>query len=176
MTATVLLGYFFGAVCILASIYVALSRDLLRVTIAFFIELASISGVLLTLNAAYLALVVLAVALIGTVLVISFSSVIMGSLKTSFGHETATGRSLVTKIFGMALGLGLGGALGWAFLAGPAVNQQVAISNDSEAIGSVVIGRMMLGEQVVVMELLAMMVLVVVVGAGLLLRKPDDAS
>lgn len=176
MSETVLLGYFFGAICVIAAIYVALSRDLLRVTIAFFVELASLSGVLLTLNAAYLALVVLAVALIGTVLVISFSRVIMGSLKSSFHRESAVGRSLVTRIFGMFLGLGLGAAIGWAFLTGPSAGQLALSSTDGEAVGAVLLGRMMLGEQVVVMQLLAVMVLVVVVGAGLLLRKPDDAS
>lgn len=174
MSATAVTGYLFGAICLLASIYVGLSRDLMRVTIAFFVELAALGVVLLTLNADYLALVVLAVAVLGTVLVISFSSIILGSLKDSFKREAESGKGLLTRLFGMALGLGLGAAIGWAFFTGPAAGEMPP--PESPAIGAGVLGRMMLGEQIVVLELLAMMVLVVVVGTGLLLRKPDDAN
>lgn len=167
MTPTTVLTYFFATICIGASLYVALSNDMLRGTIAFFVELAAISGVLLTLNADYLAVVVFVVALMGTALVISFSSVITGSLKTQEQKPQTT----VAKVFGMAIGLALGATIGWTFLS-ISYSTEVPAALSPTAGGINAIGRMMLGEQLVVLELLAMIVLIVVVGAGLLLRKP----
>ena len=176
MTATIVLGHFFAVVCVIATIYAALSRDLFRVTIAFFVELTCVSGVLLTLNADYIALIVFALGLMGTILVISFSSVILGSLKDSFRAEAEdSGSRRVTRLFGMFLGLGLGAAIGWAFLTAPFldVTKTPVVSQEVDV---VVLGRMMLGEQLAVFELLGVMILVVVVGAGLLLRKPNNAN
>lgn len=170
MTPTMVLSYFFATTCIVASLYVAISKDMLRGTIAFFVELAAISGVLLTLNADYLAVVVFVVALLGTVLVISFSSVITGSLKSQ--HQSQNAQTSVARVLGMFLGLGLGATIGWAFLSiSYSTNVPAALSPAAGEINA--IGRMMLGEQLVVLELLAMIVLIVVVGAGLLLRKPS---
>lgn len=176
MTFAALLGYFFVLSCVLTAAYAAFSRDLLRVSIAFFIELASVGGVLLTLNADYLALIVFSVGLMGTILFISFSTIIMGSLKTSFQSETnGSGRGRATRFFGMLLGFCVGGAIGWAFLNAPFldVTQQPAALREADV---QLLGRMMLGEQLAVFELLGIMVLLVVVGAGLLLRKPKDAN
>ncbi len=176
MTANIVLGYFFAIVCVISTIYAAVSRDLFRVTIAFFVEITCVSGVLLTLNADYIALIVFTLGLMGTILVISFSSVIQGSLKDSFRAEAVdSGSRRVTRLFGMILGLGLGAAIGWAFLTAPFldVTKTPVISQEVDV---VVLGRMMLGEQLAVFELLGVMILVVVVGAGLLLRKPNNAN
>ena len=176
MTWTIVLGYFFAVVCVLSTIYAALSRDLLRVTIAFFIEMTCVSGVLLTLNADYIALVVFTLGLMGTILVTSFSSVILGSLKESFRAEVEhSGSRRVTRLFGMVLGLGVGAAIGWAFLTAPFLDV-TKTPYISQEVDVVVLGRMMLGEQLAVFELLGVMILVVVVGAGLLLRKPNNAN
>jgi NADH:ubiquinone oxidoreductase subunit 6 (subunit J) len=176
MSASLLLGYFFVGVCILSAIYAAVSRDLFRVSIAFFIELASVGGVLLSLNADYLALVVFAVGLMGTMLVLSFSSIIMGSLKDSFRAEVErSGRGRLTRAFGMVLGLGVGGAIGWGFLTAPFldVKKEAVMSQGADVL---TLGRMMLGDQLAVFELMGVLILLVVVGAGLLLRKPNNAS
>ncbi|MBI3543992.1 MAG: NADH-quinone oxidoreductase subunit J [Deltaproteobacteria bacterium] len=176
MTASLLLGYFFVGVCVIAAIYAAVSRDLFRVSIAFFVELSSVGGVLLSMNADYLALVVFAVGLMGTILVLSFSSIIMGSLKESFRADVEqSGRSRLTRAFGMILGIGVGVAIGWAFVTAPFLDsKKEAVA--AKAVDVQVLGRMMLGDQIAVFELLGVMILLVVVGAGLLLRKPNDAS
>lgn len=176
MTLAAILGYFFVATCVLSAIYAAFSRDLLRVSIAFFIELASVGGVLLSLNADYLALSIFVVGLMGTIVVISFSTVIMGSLKESFQREAQTsGSGTATRVLGMALGLGIGAAIAWAFLTAPFLDlsNPPPVSNEADVM---LLGRTMLGEQVAVFELLGILILLVVVGAGLLLRKPNDAN
>jgi NADH:ubiquinone oxidoreductase subunit 6 (subunit J) len=176
MTTTAVLGEVFGAICVIAAAYAAFSRDLLRVSIAFFVELAAVSGVLLTLNADYLALVVFCCGLMGTILVISFSSAIMGSLKTSFRNELeGSGGSRLARAFGMALGLAVGAAIGWALLTAPFVDvsAEATVAKEPDVH---LLGKMMLGEQVAVFELLGVVLLVVVVGAGLLLRRDEDAN
>jgi NADH:ubiquinone oxidoreductase subunit 6 (subunit J) len=171
MLATVL-GYFFAVTCVIASIYVVTSRDLLRISIAFFIEIASVGGVLLSLNADYLALIVFAVGLIGTILVISFSSVIMGSLKDSLATMK---EKPLTRVWGMLLGIGVGSAIGWAFLSAP-ILEMAQDTEPAKEIDVLLLGRMMLGEQLPVFEILAVLVLIVVIGAGLLLRKPSHTD
>lgn len=175
MTTTAVLGNFYVVICVVSAIYAAVSRDMLRASIAFFIELASVGGVLLSLNADYLALIVFAVGLMGTLIVISFSSVIMGSLKESFHTERwgATGRTRLVSFLAMLLGMAVGGAVGWALITGPFVAAEAAAGGEADVL---VIGRMMLGDHVAVFELLGITILVVVVGAGLLLRKPDNAN
>lgn len=176
MTATTFLGYFFVATCLVSAIYAAASRDLFRVSIAFFIELTSVGGVLLTLNADYLALVVFTVGLMGTILVTLFSSIIMGSLKDCFEREMdGAGRTKAARVLGMLLGLSVGAAIGWAFLTAPFldITKEAVPTRDVDV---QLLGRMMLGDQVVVFELLGVLILLVVVGAGLLLRKPNDAN
>lgn len=176
MTATALLGYLFVVICVISTLYAAISRDLLRVSIAFFVELSSVGVVLLTLNADYLALIIFAIGLMGTILVIAFSSVIMGSLKDSFLSELETSRTKrLPRAVGMLIGLGVGAAVGWAFLTAPFLDftKQPIVSSDADVL---LIGRMLLGDHLVVFELLGIMVLLVVVGAGLLLRKPENAD
>lgn len=175
MTLDVFLGYLFVVGAVASAVYTAMSQDLLRVTIAFFLELACVGGVLLSLNADYLALFVFSIGIIGTVLVISYSTVIMGSLKESFLSELDnTGRSNIIRFFGMLIGLAVGVAIGWAFLSAPFLDvKKVPIATASTEVP--LLGKMLLGEQVAVFELLGVMILLVVVGAGILLRKPDDA-
>ena len=59
------LTWFFGAICVFSSLYVALSRDLFRMSLAFFLELAGVGGILLSLNADYLAIILFATAILG---------------------------------------------------------------------------------------------------------------
>lgn len=173
-----MLSAFFVVMCVLASLYVAFSRDLLRTSIAFFIELASVGGVLLGLNADYLALIMFMVGLMGTVLVISFASVIMGSLKESLKSKRtpgSSGKERATRALGMILGLSVGAAIGWAFLTAPFLQSSEVVHAETQ-MDVDILGKTLLGDQVVVFEILAVMVLLVVIGAGLLLRKPKDAN
>lgn len=176
MTLAAVLGYLFAGTLLGSAIYAAFSRDLLRVSIAFFIELASVGGVLLSLNADYLALVVFSIGIMGTMLVVSFSTIVMGSLKDSFRDEAETaGRRKFTRFFGMALGLFVGVAIGWAFLTAPFLEVASPPAPTTEA-DVQLLGRMLLGDQLAVFELLGVLVLLVVLGTGLLLRKPNDAN
>ena len=182
MSLTTVLGYFFGFICLSAALYIAFGNDLIRVTIAFFLELAGVSGVLLSLNADYLALTVFGVAVVGAVVITIFSSVIMeGGLKECLLHEERRSQalkgnskaSLIFRIVGLSIGLGLGVILARAFLS---VSFQGLERANPTDVNIVQLGNTMMGEQVVVFEMLAVFILIVVIGAGLLLRKPSHAN
>lgn len=174
MSLVVILQYLFAVLCVATALYVAFGRNTLRTSIAFFVQIAAAGGVLMGLNADYLALSILAVALAGTILVISFSSIIMGSLKGDSREQDKPMKIRVASILGMALGLASGIALGACFLSEPFLSRVKAgtVLGSGDATTSIhVLGRMMLGSQLVVFEILALVVLVTVIGAGLLLRK-----
>ena len=171
MTISIFLGYAVALIAMVAAVYVALSRDLLRVTIAFFIEVACVGGVLLDLNAEYLAIVVFLVGVLGTVLVVSFSSVILGSLKESFRRELQTRSQRMTQLFGVTLGLGVSTAMGFILISSAFLKPQVSMMMIGDAR---VFGQMFLGEQLVVFEILSIIILGVIIGTALLLRKPSN--
>jgi NADH:ubiquinone oxidoreductase subunit 6 (subunit J) len=167
-------AWFFSVICLVSAIYVAFSKDLIRVGIAFFIEFASLGAILLTLNADYLALVVVSVGIMGVILVSSFSAEIMGGLKKAFVKDESKPGQFPARLSGMIIGLSVGGAIGWAFLTAPflaslKVSEPVRNTPDVTQLG-----QMMLGDHVAVFELLGVLLLLVVVGTGLLLRRSSN--
>jgi NADH:ubiquinone oxidoreductase subunit 6 (subunit J) len=181
MSGAAMFGYFFAAISVLAALYIAISRDLLRMSVAFFIEEAALGGVLLTLGADYLALFMFMSGVLGAAIIVTFSSVTMGELKTSIGaggeRPDDARAGVIPRVLGMLLGLGIGGALAWVFLTAPFGGGAAAGGEQSrEATDVAFLGQLLLGEHAAVFEILAVMILLVVVGAGLLLRRPDDAN
>jgi NADH:ubiquinone oxidoreductase subunit 6 (subunit J) len=182
MSGAAMFGYFFAAISVLAALYIAVSRDILRMSVAFFVEEAALGGVLLTLGADYLALFMFMSGVLGAAIIVTFSSVTMGELKTSIvsggGRPENERAGVIPRVLGMLLGLGIGGALAWVFLTAPFGGGAVAAGGDQsrEATDVAFLGKLLLGEHAAVFEILAVMILLVVVGAGLLLRRPDDAN
>src|SRR5579883_1045441 len=161
MTFTSLLAYISVFLCIFSAVYVALGTDLYRVTIAFFVELAGVGGVLLSLNADYLALMLFVLGLLGAIIVITFSSIIAGKLKPPKPVNR------LAQATGMILGLSLGGAMGWALLTSPLVAKTEVVTGP-QLIDMPFLGKLLLSNQVAVFELLSVLVLMAVIGAGIL--------
>ncbi|MEW6057428.1 MAG: NADH-quinone oxidoreductase subunit J [Bdellovibrionota bacterium] len=180
MTLLEVMTFLFMVLCVLSATYIAFARDLLRSSIAFFVELFSVSGVLLSLKADYLALAIFGVALMGTVLLLYFASVVSSNLREVFRQpSTKASTRHLTRGLGVVLGIAVGVSIAWAFLSVSKLRPVVGASQSAASALKAdvhVLGDKMLTDHLAVFELFGVLVLLTVVGTGLLLRKPDDAN
>lgn len=169
MTLGSLLMYLSVVICILAALYVAFSRNLFRVCVAFCIEISSIGSVLLGLRVDYLAISIFILGLLGTTIIITFASQIMGGLYEELSYEP--GR-LPVRFFARLVGVFVGGILGWGVLTASFL--RVEISRPfSETSDLTLLGQELTGTHVVAFELMSILLLLVIVGLTLLLRRND---
>lgn len=164
-------SYAFGALALLGALYACFGRSILSVSIALLVTLAAIAGLLLACGLEYLALIMAFVAVLAPILLITFASSMVGDLGKGSLEERASPRNQVSRIAGFVTGLLSGGLLAALLVSVPFLGDLPA---DAVNPGSLRVGHLLLGEHVVVFQVLALACLGVVMGVGTLLRRRGD--
>ncbi len=172
------------------AIYISITKNLLRASIAFCIELICVAVILLYLKAEYLAVFIVACAAILPIFLLAISSHMVGNFK---GHDKKDTNFLKPKsrvgfivqggsIF---LGLSLGLGVGYILMQLPWISSQHngsylglsrAVPVNAPVISAQEMGVFLLKNQLVVFEFFSIMILVVIVGALFLIRIPNDSN
>ena len=169
-----ILGYALLSIGVIGvSVYIALGSDFLKIGIAFLLQCLCLSGIFLILNQVYLAIFSLFVAFLGPVLVISLGSTIAENQSVSRPIIASDSKSKALRISGFCSGIVLGLVLSMCFLSLPLLKEGAQIGTNITETNStgIALGQTLLGDQVVVFELVALMVLAFVIGTGILMRR-----
>ena len=170
--------YFSVALALLCALYTALSLNLLRITVAFFVEMVCVGLVLLSMGFDYLALVSIGIGTVTTTVLISFSTSMLGSLKYAFTDEFGRKRKrekLFSFFEGALIAIFLSSGLGMVLLSAPFVpHGTIGVSGADRPVRAM--GSKFFGERFLVFEVTAVLLLVAIIGAALLLRRPKNAE
>ena len=165
-------SYAFGGLSLLGALYVCFGRSILNVAIALLITLAALAGLLLTLGLEYLALVMAFVAVLAPVVLVSFASSIVGDLGRGSLEEKMPSKARLTRIAGFLTGLLCGGLLSVLLVHSSPLFAGSSLERANA--DGLKVGKLLLGEHVVVFQVLTLGCLGVVMGVGTLLRRRSD--
>lgn len=174
MTAVGFFSFFSSVICLLCAVYVAVGRNLFRVAIALFCELCALASVFICLNAEYLASITFGAAVLVAVAFVAFGSFIKGNLHSPLPTTPKDGASILRSVIGAAVGIGLGGLIGAIFL-----TRGIGTSLDTTANSAIevsALGDALFLEHRVLFVFIGLFALILIIGSGLLLRRPDDAE
>ena len=168
-----LVSYLMGVLSIAAALYVAFGRNLFYISIALFFEILSLSIIFLGLGYEFLAVFCFFMAIIGPVIFLSFVNVIHRDFKVMNLERMREPTHLILPVLGFIFGLSIGLVMSYVLstLSFMESEQVIGIGTKLQNEGAGTIGEFFLGKNVIVFELMAVMVLALVIGSGLLLRR-----
>jgi NADH:ubiquinone oxidoreductase subunit 6 (subunit J) len=166
-TAGLWVCWSFAGIAILAGTFAALASDMKRAILSLWVAGLAVGGLYLTLGAELLAIVQW---IVSTVSAISFFffSVIFGQYRS-----TEQGRQWPRMVGAITTGAAVAGVLGWSSarmshgFAADAVTQLVPESD------LVSLGKLLTGSHFLALEILAVLLFMVLIGAGVIAR-PDE--
>ncbi|MBI2605605.1 MAG: NADH-quinone oxidoreductase subunit J [Deltaproteobacteria bacterium] len=177
MSASAALSGFLVVALASAATYVAFGDDLYRVSTAFLVVLFSASGLLLVLEAAYLAAALFMAGAVGVVLLLSFAGTISGSLRKALLNESAGRARWVSRALAMLLGFVLAGSICFAVIATctrpvppEAVETALAALPGGGSVDAKLYGAALSGKYSGLFEIIGVLVLMGAIGAAFLLR------
>lgn len=171
------MSYCYGLFAVLSALYIAFSKNLISLWIAFFVELCSVSGLLLTLKADFLALLLFLVGLVSLFVLATFGG-FLGDAKVEKTNRVSISLTQGVVVMGsIMLVVCFSLVMGGAFL-----NTEIHILEAAKTVQTdssndlLSIGQLLLREYIVVFELIAVIILLVVLGSAHVLRKPGSKN
>jgi NADH:ubiquinone oxidoreductase subunit 6 (subunit J) len=181
-----LLSYAIGAAALISALAVVIGKDVVHISVALFVYLSCVSAILLSLGFEYLALCLFATGVMGIFLCLVFGGTILGDLKTALTDEYRVSAHerpvLASRAFGLCVGILVAIALGVVITGSDTLRDRARISLErsvaaSEAtMASKATGDHLLGEQVLLFQLMGLYLLSAIVGSAMLLRRSDGAE
>ncbi|MFZ9595164.1 MAG: NADH-quinone oxidoreductase subunit J [Bdellovibrionia bacterium] len=158
-----MMGWVFSGITLVAVFMTSFDGNMKRSIFALWVAGLGVGAIYLTIGAEFLAMVQWVVSTLVTISFVFFS-VMFGEYKTSVSHETSN--PWVLKFFALVLGLGFAGVIGVG-------TQNFSLKNfsvDSGGADLALIGQKLTQENLLSLEVLALTLFLVVVGAGVIAR------
>jgi NADH-quinone oxidoreductase subunit J len=154
--------YLLSALAVVSALFLVTTRNLLHAVLALAVASLAVAGVMLTLNAEFLALVLILV-YVGAVVVLGVFAVML----TGHFKKPTLPSSNELKIIAVVVSLALVTLLGGVILGQPAVTGLKEVSLDT-------VGKLLLTDYVLPFELVSIVLLAALVGSIVIARGKED--